>query len=233
MTATVPSTRFDRTRRARMSPDESQQAFRALLDALARPGHVVVLPASLTDRMPPVLVPVAALADVEVSVAVLTDPADRWADAVLQATGARAAPLAQAQLVACRRAPEPAELASLERGDPDAPERGTRVSIACRSLRSSGVDGAGGPGVALTLRGPGVESATHVVVEGLRPEALAAMVEANHSFPAGIDAWLVADDGSVVGLPRSTRITVRPAPGPGAGPPTDPDHHDHDHQGAR
>jgi len=47
-----------------------------------------------------VLVPVAALADVEVSVAVLTDPDDRWADAVLQATGARAAPLALAEMVA-------------------------------------------------------------------------------------------------------------------------------------
>ncbi|CAN5251075.1 phosphonate C-P lyase system protein PhnH [soil metagenome] len=218
----------DLTRRARLSSDESQQAFRALLDALARPGRVVALPTSLTDRMPPAIVPAAALADVEVAVAVLSGPDDSWADAVLHATGARATPPALAQMVVCRRAPAPAELAVLERGDAASPERGTRVSIACRSLRAPEGGRAAGSGLALTLRGPGVEGTAHVVVDGLHPDVLQALVDANRSFPAGIDTWLVADDGSVVGLPRSTSVTTRPEHDLDAAP-----HPNRDHQGAR
>ena len=216
------------TRRARLSPPESQQAFRALLDALARPGRVVRLPESLTERMPPALVPAAALADVEVTVAVVTGCHDDWADAVLQATGARIAPFTQAEMVVFRRAPSATEIVALERGDATSPERGARVSIACRSLSTPGTAMAAGSGLTLSLRGPGVEGTAHVVVDGLRPDALEALADANRSFPAGVDAWLVADDGSVVGLPRSAKVIAQPEDDLDAAP--DPDHH---HQGAR
>ena len=227
----------DLARRARLSPSESQKAFRALLDALARPGRVVRLPVSLTERMPAVLVPAAALADVEVTVAVLTGPDDDWADAVLQATGARVAPFTQAEMVVFRRAPSATEVASLERGDATSPERGARVSIACRSLRApegpSGPDAsrAAGSGLTLTVRGPGVKGTVQVVVDGLDPGALGALADANRSFPAGVDAWLVADDGSVVGLPRGASVVAGPEDDFDVAP--DPDHHHHHHhQGA-
>ena len=217
----------DLARRARLSPPESQQAFRALLDALACPGRVVRLPVSLTERMPAVLVPAAALADVEVTVAVVTGPNDDWVDAVLQATGARVAPFTQAEMVVFRRAPSATEVASLERGDATSPERGARVSIACRSLCAPGARRPAGSGLTLTLRGPGVKGTVQIVTEGLDPEALEALADTNRSFPAGVDAWLVADDGSVVGLPRSTKVMTGPADDFDAAP--DPDHH---HQGA-
>lgn len=228
VSSTAHASSSDLARRAHLSPPESQQAFRALLDALARPGRVVGLPRSLTERMPPVLVPAAALADVEVTVAVITGPDDDWIDAVLQATGAQVAPFTQAEMVVFRRAPSASEIASLERGDATSPERGARVSIACRSLRAVGARRPADSGLTLTLRGPGVEGTIRVVTDGLHPAVLEALADANHFFPAGVDAWLVADDGSVVGLPRSTKVIAQPEDDFDAVP--DPDHH---HQGAR
>ncbi len=230
--ATTRLTGADLARRARLSPDESQQAFRALLDGLARPGRLIALPPSLAHRMPPALVPAVALADVEVTMAVLGGADEGWADAVRHATGARIAPLALAQMIVCLRAPSPPELAALERGDADSPERGARVSIACRSLRPLGGEEPGCPGIVLALQGPGVDGTAHVVVAGIDPEVPQALAEINCSFPAGIDVWLVADDGHLVGLPRSTSVAVLAAHDPDAAPPTDHDH-DHDHEGAR
>lgn len=224
MTAIRPPV-ADLARRARLSADESQRAFRALLDALARPGHVAALPASLSDRMPAALVPAAALADVEVTVAVLTEPADDdWAGAVRTATGARTAPLALAQMVACLRAPSPAELSALERGDAATPERGARVSIACRSVGTWEGGPAASPGIVLALRGPGVAGTAHVVVDGLDGEVPHVLADVNRSFPAGIDVWLAADDGNVVGLPRSTSVAVLVADDLESEPSADSDH---------
>jgi alpha-D-ribose 1-methylphosphonate 5-triphosphate synthase subunit PhnH len=210
----APTTRLaptDLVRRGRLSNDESQQVFRTLLDTLARPGRIVALPSSVTDRMPPALVPAAALADVEVSLAVLAEPADdHWADVLISSTGARSVPVVLAQMVVGLRAPSPAELVAMERGDAIAPERGARVSIACRSLTYGPAPGPVSGAVSLTLRGPGVESTRHLIVHGLDADVLRALAEANRSFPAGVDAWLVADDGAVVGIARTTSLTIEP-----------------------
>jgi alpha-D-ribose 1-methylphosphonate 5-triphosphate synthase subunit PhnH len=43
------------------------------------------------------------------------------------------------------------------------------------------------------------------------------MLSTRHSsFPAGVDVWLVDTLGNVIGLPRSTRVTVLDEQGPTA-----------------
>jgi alpha-D-ribose 1-methylphosphonate 5-triphosphate synthase subunit PhnH len=184
-----------------LSPAASQAVFRVLLDALARPGRVLALPATATGPAPgPGIVPLA-LAVIGTPVAVLGDPA--WQERICRATGATAAPAPDASLVAVYGAADPADIRSLRRGSALAPEDAAKVGLSCRRLTE------GGPGeVTVELSGPGVPGVRRLGVDGVGPAVFEALGEANALFPAGIDVWLVDDRGQVAGLPRSTSEAV-------------------------
>jgi alpha-D-ribose 1-methylphosphonate 5-triphosphate synthase subunit PhnH len=191
----------------RLSPAASQAVFRVLLDALARPGRVLALPAPDAGPDPgigpgvgPGIVPLA-LAVIGTPVAVLGDPG--WHDRICRATGATAAAAPDASLLAVYGTADPADIRRLRRGSALAPEDGAKVGLACRRLTE------GGPGeVTLELAGPGVPGARRLGVDGIGPAVFEALAEANAQFPAGIDVWLVDDRGRVAGLPRSTTEAV-------------------------
>lgn len=197
---------------ARLDIDSSQLAFRVLLDALARPG-LEVRPRQrlLAPGVPPALLVALALADLDVRVAV-TGGADteRWARVIAGATGGRPSTLEGADIVVALDGLEPSQVRSVRRGRAEAPEEGARIAIACRGLS------AGGRGALLELSGPGVAGSRRVGVDGVDRRFFAALAEVNATFPVGVDTWLLADDGGVVGLPRSTRIRIVDEPA-GAG----------------
>jgi alpha-D-ribose 1-methylphosphonate 5-triphosphate synthase subunit PhnH len=177
-----------------LDTDTAQRTFRAVLDALARPGLPATLPRA--GDVPAALLPVLALADLDTPVCVLGDSADgAWADALATATSAPVAPLGAAGLVAALRPLAAGELAAVRTGSAAAPEEAALVTLAV-----AGLDG----GRRLTLSGPGVPG-TRAVAPRECPADLVA-VRAATPFPAGPDLLLVAPDGSVLGLPRSTRI---------------------------
>lgn len=187
MTAVV-----DKIAAARLRPAESQQVFRAVLDALARPGRIVELPSDLLAGTPAVLQPVLALADLATPVAVLDDGAG-WADAVSAVTSAPVVGIDVARFVAATRPMTAQELRSACRGSALAPEDGTKV---CLSV--SEVDGDD-----WLLSGPGIADRAQVSgVDGL----LAARNEAVANYPAGIDLLLITADGRMAGIPRTTVI---------------------------
>jgi alpha-D-ribose 1-methylphosphonate 5-triphosphate synthase subunit PhnH len=192
--------------RVRLDEHRSQQAFRAMLDALARPGTIVPLAVGvLDDEVPgPLLLPLA-LADASVRVDVIGPGSDRWLEVVLAATGARRCPLEAADLVAGLGPVRAQEVRSLRRGRPEAPEEGARLALGCHRLHP---DPATRAELTVELRGPGVPGSVHLGVDGLAPGVLGALSEVNHAFPVGIDTWLVSDDRQLVGLPRSVRFDV-------------------------
>jgi alpha-D-ribose 1-methylphosphonate 5-triphosphate synthase subunit PhnH len=217
---------------ARLDAFESQVVFRALLDTVARPGTVRRLPAELVQRVPTPLLAPLALADVDTPIAVLGAPtytsgddtgraAGSWAEVAREATGAPLVDVAAAALIACLD-PDGTDIASVvdaaERGDAFTPERGAKVALPCRALRPVEPGDPIGPdadGCLLRLTGPGVDGNTTLDVKGFDRRVVEAIVRANRSFPAGIDVWLCADDGHLVGLPRTTRIVlVSPADEP-------------------
>ena len=185
---------------ARLDEHRSQRLFRTLLDVTARPGTV----GRLDDAgLPPALLPVLALAQVDVTIAVLADRvAPEWEAVVADATGATVVAFEQAEMVTALRSPTPDELRAARRGTAQAPELGCRVTLACRALRRTGGE------VTMQLAGPGVDGSASLGVDGLRAEVFETLASVNRSFPAGIDTFLVTDDGDVAALPRSTRITI-------------------------
>ncbi|MCV7032283.1 phosphonate C-P lyase system protein PhnH [Mycobacterium sherrisii] len=178
---------------------QSQQVFRAMLEALARPGIPMPLPREPLSMLAPAVVPVVALADLSTGVCVLEREGERWAEAVGTATSAPTWPAEMARLVCAVRPIDVAELRGFARGSAYAPEDGALVALGVPDVQ-------GGPR-RWTLSGPGIRDAARLAPRGLPDGFVAARADAVAAYPAGIDILLVTDDGRVVGLPRTTTIT--------------------------
>lgn len=184
---------------AALRPADAQLVFRAVLEALARPGTAMALPANPVRTLTPAVVPVFALADLGTGVCVLEHPDDRWSDVVSTATGAPLWPAELARLVAAVRPVTEAEVRDFARGTAAAPGSSALVSLAV-------ADVVGGP-CKWRMSGPGIDGETTLSPVGLPPGFVAARNDAVAGYPAGIDVLLVTSDGRVVGVPRTTSIT--------------------------
>lgn len=176
---------------------EAQACFRAVLDAMARPGRIVPAGAGLTP--PPPLDPAMA------SVLLTLADADTklWLDAPLRAASdwvrfhcgaSEAAAPDEADFALARSMPD---LGGLAAGTHEEPEAGATLILQIPAL---------GTGRALVLSGPGLEHPTMLRAEGL-PDGFAAAWAANRAlFPRGVDLILCAGT-TLAALPRSVAVT--------------------------
>ena len=183
---------------------DSQQTFRALMDALSRPGWAQRLqfagqpPVPLTAELAAVTL---TLADqdtlVWVDPALSTEPeVSEWLAFQTGATIVHDPGQAAFALVTGAEFLPP--LSRFAGGSDEYPDRSTTVVLQVASFD-------GGP--ALRLMGPGVDGSTAIAPLGL-PEDFVDQWSANRAmFPRGVDALLVAP-GAVIGLPRTTRLEV-------------------------
>jgi alpha-D-ribose 1-methylphosphonate 5-triphosphate synthase subunit PhnH len=184
---------------AALRPADAQLVFRAVLEALARPGTAMTLPENPLRTLTAAVVPVFALADLGTGVCVLEHADERWSDVVSTATGAPLWPAELARLVAAVRPVTEAEVRDFARGTAAAPGAAALVSLAVDDV-------VGGPRQ-WRMSGPGIDGVTTLSPVGLPPGFVAARNEAVAGYPAGIDVLLVTRDGRVVGVPRTTAIT--------------------------
>jgi alpha-D-ribose 1-methylphosphonate 5-triphosphate synthase subunit PhnH len=189
-----------------LRPADSQLVFRAVLEALARPGTAMALPPGPLRVLAPAMVPVFALADLGTGVCVLDNEIppssgefEHWADALATATSAPLWPAELARLVAALRPVTDDEVRGFCRGTPEAPEDAALVSLAVADVT--------GGDRRWRLSGPGIAGTATLAPRGLPDSFVAARTEAVGGCPAGIDVLLVTDDFRVVGLPRTTTIT--------------------------
>ncbi len=127
------------------------------------------------------------------------------------ATNAPRAALGDARLVAALRPLNPDELAGLRTGTALAPEDGALACLAVAGIAIvDGADGipssSDGGRLLLRLSGPGVPGTRAILVAGLPAGFAAARRGLVAGFPAGADLLLVAPDGTMTGLPRTTEI---------------------------
>lgn len=181
---------------------DAQAVFRAVMDAMARPGTVQAFPVLAAPPAP--LSPGAAA----VALALCDHDTPVWLDASLAASSAvkswlgfhTGAPLARTPDEALFAiAALPGDLIALEnfaQGTQEYPDRSTTLILQVRSL-------ADGPG--LVLQGPGIEKAAHCAPSPLPRHFVEQWKQNNQRFPRGVDVVLVAPDG-VICLPRTTRI---------------------------
>ncbi|MEI8028685.1 MAG: phosphonate C-P lyase system protein PhnH [Comamonadaceae bacterium] len=177
---------------------ETQQAFRALLEALARPGQVRVIgPAlpgvALGGAMARLLL---SLSDDETPVWwQRVDPGlQHWLRFHTGAVIAQVPDTASFAVVtdACKEV----RLADFARGTAESPEFSSTLLIELPSLD-------GGP--LLEWRGPGIQDVRRVALQGLSADFWSQW-QANHAtFPLGVDVVFTCNEHAL-GLPRTTRI---------------------------
>jgi alpha-D-ribose 1-methylphosphonate 5-triphosphate synthase subunit PhnH len=180
----------------RPDPATARLAFRAVLDALARPGTPTRLPA--LPGVPPALVPLLALADLDTPFCLLGASPELIVELsadVAVATGAPAAELAAARFVAALGPIGAAEFGALRPGSAAAPEEAALGAVAVPAV-------VGGP--ELSISGPGVVGRGVLAATGL-PVGWSGVRRAV-AFPAGADLLFVDPSGACVGIPRSTRV---------------------------
>jgi len=178
-----------------------QRAFKAVMDALARPGTVQRLPG---EANPPAPLP-QGLAEIALTLCDHDSPV--WLDAGIDSqTGVRewlgfhtGAPIvaepAQADFAFVTGKLPP--LSGFALGSDEYPDRSTTIVLSIPSLH-------GGP--ALVLRGPGIRSESRIEPVGLGGDFFGQWAENRELFPRGVDLLLVAPEG-LVGLPRTVRIS--------------------------
>ena len=178
---------------------DSQRAFRAILDALSRPGRLARLVAPAT---PPTGVDRAAAG----AVLTLADPdTPLWLDERAAAAADYFRFHCGCPRAACRRDATFAlvhgadlRLADFAPGTPEEPERSATLVVMVESLAPEG---------AWRLRGPGIDGVARVEATGLPADFLAQWRNNAAGFPCGVDLLLTAGD-LALGLPRTVRIEV-------------------------
>ena len=180
---------------------QSQQAFRAVLYAMAHPGSICAL--SVPEAAPgPWSGALASLALTlfDQDTPVWLDPAAASADALAYLRFHCGCPIVQDAgragfaVVTDTEAALPLHTYSI--GDPLYPERSATIVMAIASLT-------GGP--PLTLSGPGIKGTAVVSPQGLPPGFTAQWADNHALYPSGVDVILIAGD-SVMALPRTVSI---------------------------
>ena len=177
---------------------QSQACFRAVLDAMARPGRIHA--AGLELDPPPPLCPAAAatiLTLIDHETPLWVDPmaadARNW---IGFHCGAGFAEIADATFVLALDLPK---LGDLRAGSDAGPEDSATVILQLPRL---------GTGRNYRLSGPGLRESSVFAADGL-PEEFAAAWAANHAlFPRGVDLILCAGT-ELAALPRSVTVEAR------------------------
>ncbi|MDP3896597.1 MAG: phosphonate C-P lyase system protein PhnH [Mesorhizobium sp.] len=186
---------------------DAQATFRAVMDAMARPGTPQAL-----ARLPRPPAPLSAVAGA-IALTLCDHDTPVWLDAALSASESvrewlgfhTGAPLVRAPADAhFAFAASPAELPALEgftQGSQDYPDRSATLVLGVASLSG---------GQALLLQGPGIETGASIAPHPL-PRHFVEQWKQNHArFPRGVDVILAGPD-AVVCLPRTVRISFAPA----------------------
>ncbi|WP_198374247.1 phosphonate C-P lyase system protein PhnH [Neoroseomonas rubea] len=174
----------------------AQAAFRAVLDAMSRPGRVQLAGPGLAPPAPLMRASAAVLLSLADAATPVWHDAGADADAWLRFHAG--APVAttprDAAFVLATGAPP--TLAALDAGTEEEPERGATLLIQVEAIEE---------GTGLRLTGPGIEHEHRLLVRGL-PDGFVAAWAANRAlFPRGVDVILCAWD-RLAALPRTVAI---------------------------
>jgi alpha-D-ribose 1-methylphosphonate 5-triphosphate synthase subunit PhnH len=184
---------------------QSQQAFRALLDAMARPGRVTTVETEIghpEGLAPALAAALLTLADLDTPVwlgpGFDTDVVRSW---LRFHSGAPLAAMSDQAAFALLDAAQMPPLETFSFGTDEAPERGATLLIQVPALN--------GP-AAMTWRGPGIRGSIAMPFCGLDRTVWQQRAALAIEFPRGVDLYLGCGR-DLVALPRSTAISIEGA----------------------
>jgi len=186
---------------------DAQQVFRAVLEGMSRPGRVQALPAAALQALEP---PGLGRATTAVLLALLDAETRVWLHPSVRSEAARAylSFHTGVQLVDDEHGAgfavieadhaTPALWRELACGSDAVPQDGATLIVEVPSLDQ---------GLALALRGPGVETVQALRIGGLHAGFWQARRDMEADYPLGIELILTCGD-RLAALPRSTRVSL-------------------------
>jgi|ERR1700722_5059882 len=180
----------------------AQSTFRAVLDAMARPGSVQPIDAALSPPSP------LARGAAAIALTLADHDTPVWLGADFAANDDVAAWLrfhcgceivadaSRAAFAFTSGAAAVPDFAAFNLGTADYPDRSTTLILQVEKLQ---------PGAGLTLTGPGIRERSRLLADPLPPDIVARLAANRALFPRGIDL-LLATDAAVAALPRSIRV---------------------------
>jgi alpha-D-ribose 1-methylphosphonate 5-triphosphate synthase subunit PhnH len=175
---------------------DTRRTFRALVDAVARPGTVQTVPVGPADRAV-----IATLVDHEVT---LWSDDEELTDRLAGEGRFDPAPLPEADVVHTTGEADGA-ITVAHRGTLKEPSDGATVVYRVDALSMDGDPAADTP--RLSLAGPGVPDRRELSVEGFSVAEVEAFETATTGFPRGVDVVLT-DAERVAALPRTATVEV-------------------------
>ncbi|WP_458095953.1 phosphonate C-P lyase system protein PhnH [Roseomonas sp. WA12] len=183
---------------------DAQSSFRAVLEAMSRPGRVQRLlapPAPPAPLLPAAGAVLLALADAETPLLL-----DAGSDAEEWARFHAGCPIvtdpAEAEFALATGTPH--ALAALNPGTDEDPHRSATLI-----LQVDGLEEGQGAGTGWRLTGPGIEHEHRLQVQGTPADFLAQWAANRARYPMGVDVILCAGD-RIAALPRGTEIAALP-----------------------
>lgn len=190
---------------------DAQEHYRVLLDAMARPGKINILP-RMQLTAPAGLTGAAALVGFALLNADVSFFVDGTESAVatrylLVNTSSRPVDAREADFVFAAGSASAMLVESMKKGSLPYPEEGATLVLHVTSLATEPQGlGYGDGGLALALHGPGVPGERTFFARGLNATLVEAVQQSNIEFPLGVDVILTDGDGRVACIPRSSRI---------------------------
>ncbi|RBI58724.1 phosphonate C-P lyase system protein PhnH [halophilic archaeon] len=196
--------------------DDTRDTFRALVDAMSRPGTVERTPVAPAHHAV-----AATLVDHEVT---MHGGDDRLRTALDWESRHSEAAFEEADIVFVDGDTSGC-VVDAKRGSLKEPSDGATVVYRVDALvapdetavsddpadgldtRDAQTDGNDAPELVLSLSGPGVPGSRRVGVRGLPEDEVEAIAEAQSAYPRGVDVYLTTDD-RLVALPRSVDVAV-------------------------
>jgi alpha-D-ribose 1-methylphosphonate 5-triphosphate synthase subunit PhnH len=180
----------------------SQRTFRAIMDALARPGTITTVAAAIAPSTP--LKPAAAA----IALTLLDYETPVWLDPALAAaevadwlrfhTGAPiTADPGEAAFAFVANSAEAPSFDAFALGSMDYPDRSTTLVLQVETFAA---------GESLSLSGPGIAGTQTFRAEPLPRRFREQLISNRAAFPRGVDVILAADH-AITALPRSARVT--------------------------
>ena len=192
---------------------DAQEHYRLVLDSMARPGKINVMPQ--LELTQPLGIPAAgalvgfALLNSDVSYCVEGSMAEEVSRYLLINTSARPVAKEEADFIFLDGSVPAEVLSGLKVGTLPYPEGGATVIVAVEQLAGEGEQlAAAGEGVQLLLKGPGVAGEKKLCVNGPGVPFFETLAAINGEFPLGIDLILTDRRQQVACIPRSTKVRV-------------------------
>lgn len=186
--------------------------FRALMNAIARPGALGTIEAAADKlRLSAAghhveLALAMSLLDAETTFAVRMKREDGLADAIARQTLCRQVEPSQADYLFIDGRFAESELndllSQIRKGTLVRPELGATLLVRVGRLAIAGLES----GMRLRLTGPGIRERIECAIAGLSPDWLKERERLNAEYPLGSDLILYDAFGQVLGIPRTTQI---------------------------